>query len=104
MFDSRASSALGEKYMLKFYEKLDELSFSGFCDAVDKMKDFPEDWYPSRMLDKALYILGGIDNYKFLLEFSQRDMCRERELGGKIACLPEAKDIQIHLATRFGLK
>lgn len=68
IYDSRARSAIDAKNFEDFYNILDGYNF---IENVKKARKLPildekKHLYPERVIDKALFILGGTDNYKNL--------------------------------------
>ncbi len=68
IYDSRARSAIDAKNFEDFYNILDGYNF---IENVKKARKLPildekKHLYPERVIDKALFILGGTDNYKKL--------------------------------------
>lgn len=127
LFDSRAASAWGNKSFLGFFSDLETKGFDCFCDIADReiaairpsKADNSDRLYGSRVLDKALYILGGIDNYKWLALFDSSEIHKKMpakvreevqglgcEIGKSISTeLQKSKNgIIEHLKARFCLQ
>ena len=101
IYDSRTKSALGTSNWSAYYRKLDELDATEWLQAVrNSVLKERKDVFAERVLDKALYILGGPDNYKVIARHHSR---RALKVGEEISALEESRKLQDFLRDRFGL-
>lgn len=105
MFDSRASSALGSSGFVNFYKTLDGLEFGKFCEVTRGiLEKYNQSLKPERIVDKALYILGGIHNFKNIssIDAGKGDMCAIR-FGEEVAEATADGALPMYLRNEFGL-
>lgn len=101
LYDSRASAALGVGKFDAFYQKLEDLNFVDWCNTTQKVQEIDKHGlYPERVFDKALFLLGGIDNFKKIA--APEHSCDALSFATAVVDLKESKKIHNHLKRRFG--
>lgn len=101
LYDSRASSALGNKNFIGYYKCLKDLKIELLFEKMRPlMKGNWANLYPERIVDKSLFILGSLDSYK---NISQKISTEATEIGEVIGNLPAAKSFNDHLRERTGI-
>ena len=102
IYDSRAANTLDVRDWERFYRKLDEFQSLAWFEAVrEKALRNQDGIFAERILDKALYILGGTDSYKVI---SRPHSYEALNTGRIIARLEESGMISSFLQQKFGLR